>query len=62
MKSVTHHRMILDMYNTQHTYLHKVWNHLGFGWVYNASEPRFGETLDPLEKITVPVDPFEPSG
>ena len=29
-----------------------------FGWVFDAPEPRFGETLDPLEKVKVPVYPL----
>ena len=61
VKPVTHLSEILDMYNTQHTYIHMVWNNLGFGGVFDASEPRFGETLDPLEKVKVPVYPFEQS-
>ena len=28
---VTHRSEIWDMYNTQHTCTHMVWNHLGFG-------------------------------
>ena len=47
---VTHRSEILDMYNTQHTCTHMVWNHLGPGGVPTLRSPASGEALDPLEK------------
>ena len=39
VKPVTHRSEILDMYNTQHTCIHMVWNHLGFGGVPTLRSP-----------------------
>ena len=36
---VTHRSEILDMYNTQHTCIHMVWYHLGFGGVPTLRSP-----------------------
>ena len=50
VKPVTPRSRILHIYNTQHTCIHMVWPNLGFGCGSDAPGPRFGETLNPLEK------------
>ena len=49
------------MYKTQHTYIHMVWNQIGFGGVSDAPEPSFGESLDLLEKVELSHIPLEQS-
>ena len=61
MKSVKHCCTILDMYNTQHTYIHMVWNQIGFGGVSDAPEPCFDESLHLLEKVKLSHIPLEQS-
>ena len=61
MKLITHWSSILDMYNTQHIYIHMVWNQIGFGGVSDASEPYFGESLDLLEQVKLSHIPLEQS-
>ena len=49
------------MYKPQHTYIHMVWNQIGFGWVSDALEPYFDESLDLLEIVKLSHIPLEQS-
>ena len=49
------------MYKPQHTYIHMVWNQIGFGGVSDAPEPCFDERLHVLEKVKLSHIPLEQS-
>ena len=49
------------MYKTQHTYIHMVWNQIGFDGVSDAPEPCFDESLDLLEIVKLSHIPLEQS-
>ena len=55
VKPVTHLSEILDMYNTQYTCIHMVWNHLGFGGVPTLRSPSPVKPKTRWRKVKVAV-------
>ena len=49
------------MYKTQYTYIHMVWNQIGFGGVFDAPEPYFGESPRLAGKVKLSHIPLEQS-